>query len=546
MKNIKQRLHLTFGILLFSALLSLAQAKPGQETELTPEIANVISDKEIAAVVKKASETFYIPGMTVGIVHKNKVVHLKGYGIKDMDTMDKVDADTYFRLASTSKAFTAASLAILVDDGRINWQDKVTDYLPNFKMQDHWVTGEYTIEDLLTHKSGLVSGAGDSMLWPEPSGFTRDEIIGNLRYLTPEYSFRSKYAYSNLMYITAGEIVAKVSGMTWENFVAERIFEPLNMTCFAGDMPKESLTNVAIPHGERNGELFKIPRNGIKGQTLVSAAAGGVVCNASGMTKWLQALLVTKNGIQNNTIETKKISTVFSVEQLENMWQSHTILPLSKTEAARNNGHFKTYGLAWRKSDFLGYELISHTGTLSGMQAYVALIPELELGVVLLNNGDNSGARSSVMQTILRGFIPDANKIDWVNDYKKERAEKLKKYIAKNKIPKGSGNTLLSNYSYSGTYKDTWFGNIEIINTTKGLLISSDKMITLQGKLEPFNDHSFVVRWNNKNAANDAFIHFKVNVNDNVTSFDLTPFQEKVSNDHEYRDMHFVKIDPVD
>jgi CubicO group peptidase (beta-lactamase class C family) len=546
MKNMKQRLHLTFSILFLSALSSLAQAKSSQETKLTHEIANEISDKEIAAVIKKASETFYIPGMAVGIVHKNKVVHLKGYGIKDMDTMEKVDADTYFRLASTSKAFTAASLAILIDDGKINWHDKVTDYLPNFKMKDHWVTGEYTIEDLLTHKSGLVSGAGDSMLWPEPSGFTRDEIIGNLRYLTPEYSFRSKYAYSNLMYITAGELVAKVSGMAWENFVDERIFKPLHITCFAGDMPKESLTNVAIPHGERNGKLFKIPRNGIKGQTLVSAAAGGVVCNASGMTKWLQAFLDTKNGILNDTIDTKKSNTVFSIEQLENMWQSHTILPLSKTEATRNNSHFKTYGLAWRKSDLLGYELISHTGTLSGMQAYVALIPELELGVVLLNNGDNSGARSSVMQTILRGFLPDANKIDWVNNYKKERAEKLKKYIAKHKTPKGSGKTLLSNYFYSGTYKDTWFGNIKIINTTKGLRISSDKMVTLQGSLEPFNDHSFVIRWDNKNAANDAFIHFKVDVKGKVSSFDLAPFQEEVDNDHEYRDMHFIKLEPVD
>ncbi|NQY87188.1 MAG: serine hydrolase [Colwellia sp.] len=534
MINIKQSLLITSAILLFKLFSPGVQAA----TKAATELANGISDKEIAAVVKKARAAFYIPGMSVGIVHKNKVVHLQGYGIKEMNTKDKVDQHTYFRLASTSKAFTAASLAILVDDGKINWQDKVTDYLPNFKMQDHWVTGEFTIEDLLTHKSGLVSSAGDSMLWPEPSGFTRAEIITNLRHLSPEYSFRSKYAYSNLMYITAGELVAKVSGMPWADFVALRIFKPLKMNCFAGDMPEIALKNVAIPHGERNGKLFKIPRNGINGQALVSAAAGGIVCNASSMISWLQTFLETKNNQTDNA--------AFSFKQLTNMWQAHTILPLAKEEAVRNNSHFKTYGLAWRKSDFLGYELISHTGTLSGMQAYVALIPELALGVVLLNNGDNSGARAAVMQTILRSFIPDAKQVDWVVDYKRERAEKRRKYLAKHKTPKGSGKTILPNKAYAGTFQDTWFGNIVINNTSKGLRVSSAKMSTLQGSLEPFNDHSFVIRWDNKNAASDAFIHFKLDVEGKVSNFDLTPFKREVSNNHEYRDMHFVKVAPIE
>lgn len=525
MINIKQYLILTCSILLANLISPCVQA-------VTKPVGG-ISDAEIAAVVKKASETFYIPGMSVGIVHKNKIVHLQGYGVKEMNTNHKVDGDTYFRLASTSKAFTAASLAVLVDDGKINWQDKVTDYLPNFKMQDHWVTGEFTIEDLLTHKSGLVSSAGDSMLWPEPSGFTREEIIENLRFLTPEYSFRSKYAYSNLMYITAGELVAKVSGMPWENFVEKRIFKPLNMKCFAGDIPEESLDNVAIPHGERNSKLFKIPRNGINSKGVVSAAAGGIVCNASGMTTWLQTFLDTKNNHTENAI--------FSFEQLENMWRSHTILPLSKEEAARNQGFFKNYGLAWRKNDFLGYELISHTGTLSGMQAYVALIPELELGVVLLNNGDNSGARSAIMQTILRGFIPNAEQIDWVEHFKKERAVKREKYLAKHKAPKGSGKVLLAEEAYTGTFIDKWFGAIYINKKEQGLRVRSQRMITLQGSMEPFNDHSFVIRWDNKNAASDAFIHFTLDTNGKISKFNLTPFKLEPGNKHEYRDMNFIK-----
>ena len=497
---------------------------------------NQLSNAEIKSVVHKAMETFYVPGMSVGIIHQGKIVHLKGYGIKDMQSKANVNGDTLFRLASTSKAFTAASLAILVDEGKIHWQDKVIDYLPNFRMMDHWVTGEFTIEDLLTHKSGLVSSAGDSMLWPEPSGFSRDEIIGNLRYLTPQHSFRSKYAYSNLMYITAGEIVAKVSGQSWESFVGERIFTPLNMNCFAGDIPNKSLDNIATPHGERNGKLFTIPRNGINGTTTVSAAAGGIVCNASGMLNWLQAFL--DNGTNS------KGEMIFSEEQLDNMWKSRTILSMSKEESARNNSHFRTYGFAWRKNDFLGYELISHTGTLSGMQAYVALIPELKLGVVLLNNGDNSGARSSVMQSLLRGFIPNAKQIDWVADYKRERAERSAKYLAKHKTPKGSGTVLLEQNKYTGSFEDHWFGSITIKNIKNVLRISSEKMVTLQGTLEPFNDHTFVIRWDNKNAASDAFIHFKINVAGEVESFELRPFKIKASINHEYRDMLFTPVQP--
>jgi len=526
MINFKIALLIVGNLLITNVFASTAQTSNQQMQSFDKD--------KVAKVIEKARATFYIPGMAVGIIHNKKVIHLQGYGIKDMDTQAKVNKDTLFRLASTSKAFTAASLAILVDDGKINWSDKVTDYLPHFKMKDHWVTGEFTIEDLLTHKSGLVSSAGDSMLWPEPSGFSRDEIIGNLRYLTPEYSFRNKYAYSNLMYIAAGELVAKVSGMPWDEFVAARIFKPLEMHCYAGDMPESSLHNISVPHGERHGQLFKIPRNGILGQALVSAAAGGIVCNTSSMVNWLQMLL--------NEGKNKQGEVVISLEQLDNLWQSRTILPMSKEEAARNHGHFRTYGFAWRKNDFLGYELISHTGTISGMQAYVALIPELDLGVVLLNNGDNSGARSAVMQTILRSFIPNAQQKDWVLDYQQERAEKRKEYLAKHKTPKGSGKVILTERAYTGTFADVWFGNVIIQQTAQGLRINSEKMITLQGTLEPFNDHSFVIRWDNQNAASDAFIHFGVNVSGEVTNFYLTPFKLAPGNKHEYRDTHFVKV----
>jgi len=526
MTNFKKSLFIVSSLLITNAFASLVQASNEQ--------AQTLDAQKIAAVVNKARKTFYIPGMSVGIVHKNKVVHLQGYGLKNMASQAKVDKNTLFRLASTSKAFTAASLAILVDDGKINWDDKVTDYLPEFRMSEHWVTGEFTLGDLLTHKSGLVSSAGDSMLWPEPSGFTREEIIHNLRYLTPEFSFRSTYAYSNLMYIVAGEVVARVSEQPWEDFVEQRIFKPLNMQCYAGNIPKVALTNVATPYGYRNNNIYPIPRNGIHGPMTVSAAAGGIVCNAYSMTKWLKMLL--NEGMNENNEQ------IVSAKQLTSMWQSRTILPMAKREQARNKTHFRTYGYGWRKNDLLGYELISHTGTVSGMQAYVALIPELELGVVLLNNGSNSGARSAVMQSILRSFItPDSAEIDWVEDYRIERLEKRNEYNSKHKVPKGSGRVLLSNEAYTGHYKDAWYGTVIIEESEHGLRLKFPKMITLKGTLEPFDDHSFVVRWDNKNAAEDAFVHFKLDANGIVQLLRLYPFTLEKEVSHEYRDMNFTR-----
>lgn len=174
-----------------------------------------------------------------------------------------------------------------MDEGKITWDDKVIDHLPDFRMMDPWVTREFTIRDLLTHRSGLGAGAGDLMLWPEPSGFSRDEILHNLRHLKPVSSFRSDYAYDNLLYIVAGEIVPAVTGQSWEEFVQTRILNPLQMGCYSGDAPMEALGDVATPHSWLDGKQVTVPRNAITGKATVSAAAGGMVCNVRGMATWM-------------------------------------------------------------------------------------------------------------------------------------------------------------------------------------------------------------------------------------------------------------------
>lgn len=502
---------------------------------------SAIDKKSLSETIETALESFQTPGMAVGVIHKNKIVLSKGYGEANIDTNSEVTAQTYFRLASTSKAFTSAAVAILVDEEKIKWDDKVTDYLPEFTLYDPYVTREFTILDLLTHRSGLLSGAGDSMIWPEPSGFSRQEVIQNLRYLRPEYSFRARYAYSNVMYITAGELVAKVSGMSFDSFVEQRIFKPLGMNCFVGDIPKFNLSDVAMSYGHNDQRgIYAIPRNSITQKGQMSAAAGGMVCNVEDMLKWLKALLSKEN-------------LPFSEQALNNMWSPQTILDVSKEEQEWDSTLFKSYGLGWRLANMGELKVISHTGTLSGYQSYVLLVPELELGVVILNNGSNSAARGSVMQTIVKAYLEKAGYLDkdqqqqnWINTYVAYLNEREQSYLARYTAPLASAPISLSQAQIIGEYKDQWFGSFTVFKDedSNSLRIISNRMSTLKGTITPFQDASYKIEWDNKNAASDAFMHFELNINREVVSAKLHPFTVNERVNHEYRDMHFIKIIP--
>ena len=541
--------NLKHAILLCLVATCVSLSANEQVTPLSP-----IDKKALEKTINKALDTFQTPGMAVGIIHQNEVVMAQGFGNANIDTNLKADAQTYFRLASVSKAFTSAAIAILVDEEKLDWNDKVISYLPTFQLYDPYVTREFTIIDLLTHRSGLLSGAGDSMIWPEPSGFSRQEVISNLQYLTPEYSFRARYAYSNVMYITAGELVAKISGMSFESFVEQRIFKPLGMNCFVGDIPKANLSNVAVGYGHDNERgAYPIPRNGISSQGLMSAAAGGMVCNVEDMLKWTSALLTRTN-------------LPFSDTQLNLMWQAHTILSVPKTSREWDNTLFRHYGLGWRIANMGEFEVISHTGTLSGYQAYLLLVPKLQLGVVILNNGSNSAARGSVMQTIVKAFLNQADyanearhkghkahkhghharQVDWINTYIEYLDEREQNYLSSYEQPIASAPMSITNEQVLGTYTDKWFGSLAITaqTTPQGkpvLRISSSRMKTLAGTLTPFQDASYKIEWDNKNAASDAFIHFSLNVKRQITQATLHPFSAKEITNHAYTDMLFVK-----
>ncbi|MFI0492338.1 serine hydrolase domain-containing protein, partial [Flavobacterium sp.] len=277
-----------------------------------------ISEKQVDELVERTLKNFNVPGISVAIVKDGKVVLAKGYGVKSILTQEKVDANTLFGIASNSKAFTTAALAMLVDEGKLKWDDKVTQYLPEFKMYNEYVTNEFTIRDLLTHRSGLGLGSGDLMIWPDGSDFKSNDIIHNLQYLKPVSAFRTKYDYDNLLYIVAGEVIQKISGKTWCDFIEERIMKPLEMNNSAASFVRlKDTTNVIAPHVPTDGKLKIISR--YKNQTFDAAA--GIYSNVNDLSKWIIMQL------QNGKYGSEKQNQLFTVKQQNEMWQLQTIIP---------------------------------------------------------------------------------------------------------------------------------------------------------------------------------------------------------------------------
>ncbi|WP_164078344.1 serine hydrolase [Alteromonas facilis] len=521
---------------LFNASIALAK----------PTTAKRNLETTLENVIPRALIAFNTPGLSIAIVNSEKVLYQKGFGFRDLNSLSPVTASTYFRLASTSKAFTATSVAMQVAQGKLNWDDRVIDHLPEFRMYDPYVTREMTVRDLLTHRSGLGAFAGDAMLWPEPASFSRTEIVNNLRFLTPQYSFRAQYAYSNVMYITAAEVVAKLVEQDWSEYVDTHIFAPLNMQCFAGDVPESALQQSAQPYGFHSEiGIYPIPRNAIKRQALASAAAGGLVCNAAEMSKWLQFMLqLNKSGAApvDVSIGIDKNHPLISFEQLNTLWTPQTLLPVDDFDKEWDETVLKAYGMGWRISNLKNHRVISHTGTLSGFQAYVALLPEQDIGVVILNNGSNSALRSAVMQTVLRYFLPNVEQHNWVEVFQAERTRREREYKTSHGEPSGSGQVFLDPVAYTGHFQDVWFGKMHVVAHDNIMRINSERMPTLTGTLRPFDNHTWVIEWDNQNAADDAFIHYAIDEHNLVSGFRLTPFDTEPQTNHEWRDMYFEKI----
>ena len=516
-----------FGVCVWAVLAFFPQAPALAATDPLKRL-------DVDRLVERTMAAFEVPGIAVGVVKDGRLVYAKGFGVRETGKPGKVDPDTLFQIASNTKAFTAAALAILVDEGKIHWDDRVIDYLPQFRLYDPWVTREFTIRDLLTHRSGLGLGAGDLLFFPQ-TDFTRQDVLNALRHLKPVTSFRSQFAYDNNLYIVAGEIIPAVTGKSWEDFVTERILAPLHMApCVATSERLTDRRNVATPHSPVEGRVTPVVPDNI----TIGAAAGGIQCNVTGLAKWHATQLAhgtAPDGLQ-----------LFSKEQGAEMWSPQTLEPPLDKRAELTRTHFGAYALGWSVEDFNGYKRVSHAGGLQGMVTYQSLIPELNLGVIVLTNAEDGYALFAIAMQITEAYTGGTAR-DWVDVLKARKAERTRAQAAsdaKRAPPAASAQDLaaLNLQPYEGRYVDAWRGEATVSRGAAGLELTFSHTTKLSGPLTPIRPNLFVVHWRERSLNADAYVRFSEGFDGQVTGFTMEAVSESTDFSFDFQDLDFHRV----
>jgi CubicO group peptidase (beta-lactamase class C family) len=440
--------------------------------------------KEIDEYAARALQDWRAPGMALAIVKDDRVVLARGYGVRELGKPGNVDAETLFAIASNSKAFTAAALAVLVDEGRLKWDDPATKHLPGFELYDPYATREITVRDLVSHRSGLATFGGD-LLWYETT-YGRDEVLRRIRHLKPVSSFRSRYGYQNVMFLAAGEIVENIAGKSWDDFVRARFFAPLGMkhtnTSITAFKPG---ANVATPHNEKGGALHAITYANVDN---VGPAASINSCVAD-LAEWMR-LQLGRGSYAGRQI--------FSAANSWEMWQPNIAIPISEA-AAKNNPtrHFQAYGLGWFLSDYHGRKVVSHGGGLDGMISQTALMPEENLGVVVLTNSETPLA-SLLVNKVFDVFLGVAKR-DWSAEAL-ERAKKAKEAekVAEAKVAAArvkDTRPSLALERYAGTYSGALYGDARIAVENGKLVLRLVPAPNFVGDLEHWHYDTFRLTW---------------------------------------------------
>jgi CubicO group peptidase (beta-lactamase class C family) len=481
-------------------------------------------------VVEHARKEFNVPGIAVAIVKDGKPVVLKGYGVRRLGDPAPVTAHTLFGIASNSKLFTSAALGMLVDEGKVNWDDRVVDRLPGFQMSDAYVTREMRIRDLLCHRSGLTLGGGDLMFWPG-TDFTTSQILYRLRFVPLGTSFRSAYAYDNILYGVAGLLIQQISGKPWAEFIHERFFVPLNMRGSKTSIRDiDASTDVVAPHALDDGKLRALDHEPLDN----NAAAGAIVSSVNDMSHWVIALL-NKGALEDG-------KRLFTEQQARTLWTPLTILPIGDAapELAEVRPHFSDYAMGEVLEDYRGHLVAWHTGGLHGMVSIVAMLPELNMGVVVLTNQEETGAFRSIANTVLDHYLDAAPK-DWVAAFgavaKRERDEAEKAVRDAAGKRDASSKPSLPLESYTGRYRDPWYGDIAIETKGDGLGIRFTHSPALTGKLEHWQHDTFVARWPDRSLLADAYITFSLNPDGTIDSAKMKPVSPLTDFSFDFQDL---------
>jgi CubicO group peptidase (beta-lactamase class C family) len=456
-------------------------------TALLPALLAAQQTPDLAALdayFAEAQEAWPVAGFSVAIVKDGRIVFEKGYGVRDVSVGGAVDEHTLYAIASNSKAFTAAALATLVDAGHLSWDDRVVDHLPWFQLYDRYITQEMRVRDLLSHRSGLGTFSGDLLWYGTP--YSPEDIVRRARHLPPAYSFRAGYGYTNLMFIAAGEVLRAVSGTDWHDYVEEHFFDPLGMdrtVTSVTDLP--AIENVATPHKNDRGEL--IPIEWFNWDAM--GAAGGIISSVHDMAQWMLAQLGEgeKGGVR-----------VFSEDAQQQMWRVHNPLAVSPGyQRSYPSTHFRGYGLGWSLADYKGRKVTSHGGGYDGMFSRVMLVPEEELGVVVLTNS-MTGISGALANRVLDAYLGGDAK-DWsaegLENWKagRERFEARQDRIEEERV---AGTSLsLELEGYTGTYGGDLYGDATVSVEDGHLVLRLVPNPDLVADLEHLHYDTFVIRW---------------------------------------------------
>ena len=486
-------------------LLALAAQTAGAEPTLP------VSADALPARVEQVRKRFDVPGIAIAIVKDGRVVLEQGFGLREIGKPDPVDAHTLFAIASNTKAFTAASLAMLADAQKLSLDDRVIEHLPWFAMSDAYVTREMRVRDLLVHRSGLGLGAGDMLFWPATT-YTTEEVVRRLRDVPLKTSFRSAYAYDNILYAVAGLVIEQASGQRYADFVRERIFAPLGMS--ETRINSESLAgaaDIAVGHAKFDFTALKpVPAMSWSN----NSAAGGIYSNVHDLTRWVRMQL--DGGAMAQAADGKE-QRLFSAERQREMWSLITPIPIAKPivpELAPTMPNFFGYGEGWFVGDYRGRKLVWHTGGWPGMVSRITLVPEEKLGIIVLTNQEVGAAYSALTYGILDDYLLAADQPhpDWVAAYAaavektQSRADEgwQKHVAARDATSKPS----LALEKYAGTYRDVWYGDIVIAQERGKLVMRFSRTAQLVGDLEPWQHDTFFVRWRDRSLNADALLTF--------------------------------------
>lgn len=488
----KNRFFVLLLILLISSVFNHAQDAPF---------------KGLDDYVNKALKDWEVPGVAIAVVKDDKIVFAKGYGVRELGKTDPVTPNTIFAAGSTTKAFTSAALAILVDEGKLKWDDRATKYLPNFQLYDPYVTHELTVRDLLSHRIGLERGNG--LFWYE-TALDREEILRRARFLKPTSSFRSRFSYNNVMYLAAGQIVPSVTKMTWDDFLRERIFQPLGMNSTNTSIRDlRNVKDLAMPHALINGKVQPIAYRSIDNL----GPAGSINSNVIDLAQWIRLQL------GDGKFGGKQIISQRNIKEMQ--FPNTTMRIQGLLTSVYSESHFLNYGMGWFLSDYRGRKMVEHGGAVDGMKAQITMIPEENLGVVVLSNINFLDMAQMLANRIVDMYLVPGKERDWSGEVLKARKvlETADKAAADKREAERVKNTKpsLTLEKYAGNYTDELYGDVKI-RFENGALKA--KFGLNNGTLEHWQYDVFRIKWQDE-ILGESLINFRLDSQGKVEAMRL-------------------------